>query len=85
MSETVELMPDNLIYHVVVYKNPKDYPSKYVARRFNIVPSGPVPTNETVFGDSIREVRAKVMDNYPDLIRTDRTPEDEKQIYEVWI
>lgn len=88
MSETpstIELMPNDLIYQVVIYKNPKDYPSKYVARRFNIIASGPTPTEEVFFSDTLKQIRMQVMERYPNLLQIERDPNDEKHIYEVWI
>ena len=85
MVGTVQLMPDSIIYIVVIYKSPKDYRGKYVARKFNVYPGGEVPTDEVISGDSIRDVRYQVASRYPNLVRLDRSPEDEKHIYEVWV
>ena len=81
----VELMPNNIIYQVVIYKGPKDYPHDYVARRWNIVPGGLDPTDEIFVAKKIVDVRSWVKENYPGLCQMDPFSDDDPCIHEVWI
>jgi hypothetical protein len=83
--ELIKLMEDNIIYHIAVYRRPKDFPDDYVARRFNILPGGPEPTDEHFNDPDIAVVRAWIRENYPDVVRMGRMPTDEKHIHEVWM
>lgn len=85
MPEKIGLMPNNLIYQVVVYKNPKDLPGKYAARRFNITQEGDVPTDEVISCNCLRDIRVWISENYPNLCRMESGQGDRKYIYEVWI
>ena len=61
----------------VIYKNPKDHPGKYVARKFIL----DKPTEECFIANSLEEVRAKLPKG---LTCFDRDPSDDKCIVESW-
>lgn len=65
-----------------VYENPKDYPGKFVIRRW----IGMDPDREPVaVGDTLAEVRAKLKELNPFLVRLERDQFDDPVILETWI
>jgi hypothetical protein len=67
----------------VVYARPKDYPDKFVVRRWWITPGKPEPDADWVYvAETLEEVRAKVPGW---CVRLERNPQDEPQIVECWI
>jgi hypothetical protein len=61
-----------------VYKNPLDYPNKYVARVF----VGVEPTDQVVVEDTYEAI----MKHKPEHMFTmDRSPNDHPSVLEVWI
>jgi hypothetical protein len=68
----------------VIYKQPRDYPDGYVARRWIIgaKPGEPVPTEEFATAPTLEEIR-KHVPGY--CVRLERDPRDEPQIVECWI
>jgi hypothetical protein len=62
----------------VVYDHPRDFPEKFVVRRWQ----GIVPTAEFALADSLEEARAKVPG---DCVRIDRNPADDPAILETWL
>jgi hypothetical protein len=67
-----------------VYDNPRDYPGKYVARRFDVDASGPKPSASIIVMedlDKLRDVLAFEMH----LTCLTRDPDDEPQIVETWL
>jgi hypothetical protein len=65
----------------VIYRFPADYPDKWVLRPWAVAAKGPLPYQERVF-DSLEGARKSLP---PSLVRLDRHPQDEPQIYEVWL
>ena len=65
-----------------VYKNPKDYPGKFVARKFLVTAKGATPTAEVMVEDSFEALRKR---KPWDLITMGRIPGDDPCIVEVWI
>lgn len=65
----------------VVYFNPKDYPGKYVVRRWEIYSTGPIP-REAIANESLESIRARIPDNKI-MILPD--PNDDECILEIWI
>lgn len=61
-----------------VYKSPKDYPGKFVARRWD----GLKPTDDVIVADSLAEVREKLPLG---LICLDRNLLDDAAIVETWL
>jgi len=62
----------------VIYKHPKDYPDKFVARKFIF----DKPTFEVVIGNDINEVRLAIPKG---LTRFLPDAEDDKVIVEIWL
>ena len=69
--------------HYAVYKNPSDYPDKFVVRGFTIGQHGPI-SDETplIVADELSIVRRALP---PGLVYTAPMPDDDPVIYEVWI
>jgi hypothetical protein len=70
---------------VTIYENPRDYPGKFVARRFwiGVDRSGPRPEPEPLaVADSLDEIRAAIPQ---DMVCLGREPYDEPQIVESWV
>ncbi len=68
-----------------VYKYPRDYPDKFVVRRWWIgkTPGKPEPDEDWFFlGDTLEEVRGYIPRH---CVRLERDTLDEPQIVEVWI
>lgn len=67
-----------------VYRNPIDYPDKYVARKFLIEPAPvmPVATNNIFVANDLHGIRAMLP---PGLYCLPRHPEDDPVIVECWI
>jgi|HubBroStandDraft_6_1064221.scaffolds.fasta_scaffold3971273_2 hypothetical protein len=74
MSATLEMY--------VVYERPRDYPDKFVVRRWGCRAEGAVPEDWFVLGTTLDEVRAAIPRH---CVRLERDPRDEPQIIEVWI
>lgn len=70
MTEKLELW--------TIYRYPKDYPDKFVARKFIL----DKPTEERLIGDTLEEVRSLLPKG---LIRFDRSPNDILSIVETWM
>lgn len=66
-----------------VYQNPRDFPGKFVVRRFRVSKDGVVPELKPwAVKDSLEEVHKELP---PHLFKTRRMPEDESHIVEVWL
>ena len=61
-----------------VYKHPRDYPDKFVARKFIM----DKPTSEILICESLEEVRMLLP---PGLTRIERDEDDKPVIVEVWM
>ena len=61
-----------------IYRHPKDYPDKYVARKFIL----DKPTSEILIGDTLEELRALLPFG---LTRLERDLGDDPLIVETWI
>jgi hypothetical protein len=66
----------------VVYFNPKDYPGKYVVRRWRIAQGSAEAAKEATVHDSLEEARAAIP---PGLYPLERFADDDRVIVEVWI
>jgi hypothetical protein len=66
----------------VIYERPRDYPDKYVMRRWEITHGGSRPTDYFVLADTLEEVRRAVP---PWCVKLFRDAQDEPQIVESWI
>lgn len=67
---------------VTVYKNPTDFPDKYVARIFDIKDGRPLAQPYALIKDSLEEIHKVIPDQF---IRMPRDPQDDPKIQEVWI
>jgi hypothetical protein len=66
-----------------VYKHPKDYPSDYVARLWEVNASGPVATASVVIAPSLEFLREQMMEM--GLVMMTRSPKDDPVIVETWL
>ena len=67
-----------------VYDHPKDYPDKFVARRFDVDASGPRPSASVIIMDDLDDLR-DILAYDMHLTCLSRSPEDEPQIVETWL
>lgn len=65
-----------------VYDHPRDYPTKFVARRSEIRGGVAYMTNDMFVADSLDELRAWLP---PGMSRMSRFPADDPVIVEVWL
>lgn len=63
---------------IAVYKHPKDYPDKYVARLFNINK----PTLYAIVKDTLEEIRQEIPDH---LRKISRCEKDDPVLVETWL
>lgn len=66
----------------VVYEKPKDFPDKYVARRWTTGIS-PAPTPDVIVMDSLNELRL-ILESM-NLVWMNRHPSDDPVILEAWL
>ena len=66
-----------------VYRHPKDYPSKYVARLFEVDSDGPRPTGSIVIAETLERLREEMMQM--GLVMLTRSPGDDPVIVETWL
>lgn len=66
----------------VIYKHPRDYPDKFVMRRWNITAGMMMATEEMATADTLSEIRKHVP---PGLFRLARFEDDDPCIVEVWL
>lgn len=68
---------------LAVFKHPKDYPAKYVARAFFVAPAGRVMASQDIFivKNTLAEVRAAIP---REMHRLNRAPQDDQQIVETY-
>lgn len=74
-------MKESIINQYTIYKNPKDYPKKYVVRKWEIWAAGPKPGAHFVC-DTLEEARSKIP---PGMVKFVRNPKDDPAIYETWV
>jgi hypothetical protein len=65
-----------------VYRYPRDYPGKFVARKFLVTAPDPTVTAEMFIADDLDEIRALLP---PGLVRIARSPSDDPVIVETWL
>jgi len=66
-----------------VYRHPKDYPGKYVARLFEVDGNGPQPTGSIVVTETLEALQQRMTEM--NLVRLSRHPNDDRVIVETWI
>lgn len=65
-----------------IYDKPKDFPTKFVARKFLVSGDGVKPTDEIETADTLHQIRRKIPQG---LARFERSPGDVKSVVESWI
>jgi hypothetical protein len=80
----IEIPPRHLVLEMwTIYDHPKDYPSKFVARKFLVYAGKSIPTDEVMFSSDIEVIR-----RYMRFIRLNclaRDPGDDPNIVETWL
>lgn len=66
----------------VIYDHPRDYPTKYVLRRWNISANRMIATDDVAVADSLAEIREMVPQG---LYQIPRCTDDDPCIVEVWL
>lgn len=64
---------------ITVYKNPTDYPGKYVARVFDLER----PTNMAAVADTYEDLLEAIPTGM--MVRMERNPKDDPVIVETWV
>jgi hypothetical protein len=67
-----------------VYKHPKDYPDKYVARRFDVDANGPRPSESIIITGTLAQLR-EVLQFELHLTCLSRDGGDDPVIVETWL
>jgi hypothetical protein len=67
-----------------VYENPKDYPGKFVARRFDVDADGPKPSASVIIMDDLDDLR-DILAHQMHLVCLTRNEEDDPVIVETWL
>lgn len=65
-----------------IYDHPRDFPNKYVMRRWDIRAGQMAATDDMALADTLEEIRAKVPAG---LYRLERFRDDDPCIVEVWL
>ncbi len=66
-----------------VYRHPRDYPDKYVARLWEHDADGPRATGSIVIADELERLQDEMM--MTGLVKLMRRPEDDPVIVETWL
>lgn len=78
-------MNDGTLITFTIYENPKDYPGKFVVRRFAVVHGKAEPQPEAkawAVTDSLEMARKSLPRG---LVHTSRHPQDDPVIVETWV
>lgn len=78
-------MPECLLVTFTIYEKPKDYPDKFVVRRWAVVRGRPNPVPDPkawAVADSLEMARKALP---PGLVCTQRYPGDDPVIVETWV
>lgn len=78
------MIAEPVVETFTIYRNPRDFPGKYVVRKWLIVKGveGPVPTEDKYVADTIEEVRLRIPSGF---VRIERMMEDDPVIVESWV
>lgn len=69
-----------------IYRNPRDYPGQYVARRWVVYEDRIEPDHEPLeVSPELYVVRQAIFAVTPDVICLRRSPNDDPAVYETWI
>jgi hypothetical protein len=82
MEEDLTAKPRLEMSQWVIYDHPRDFPDKYVMRRWGVQAGQAVATDEMVLADTLEEIRRRVP---PGLYRLERFKDDDPCIVEVWL
>ena len=77
-------MSDNILPMWTVYKHPRDYPDKFVARRFEARKGEVIPTHNIIVADTLERLR-EVLEIDMHLVCLTRNKEDDPVIVETWL
>lgn len=75
-------MSDRTVKTYTIYKNPLDFPDKYVMRVFENTPMGSFPTSEIAVSTNLENVRSAIPNECVCIMRS---PGDDPAILETWI
>lgn len=67
----------------VLYKHPRDFPDKYIARLHVLGSNGYAATPEVLVADELEEVRQQL--DAKGLVRLERNENDDPVIVETWL
>lgn len=82
MENDSTVLPRIWMSQWVVYDHPRDYPEKFVLRRWNISAGQMIATDEMALADTLELIREAVP---PGLYCLKRFTEDDPCIVEVWL
>jgi hypothetical protein len=74
---------DEAVAMWVVYHRPTDFPTTYVARRWECRRDGPVASSDIIESDSLESVRAAL--DHMGLTCLSPDQSDERRLQEVWL
>jgi hypothetical protein len=67
-----------------VYKHPRDYPDKFVARRFDVDGDGPKPSASIIIAPDLDQLR-DILERDLHLVCLSRNEGDDPVIVETWL
>jgi len=82
MENDSAALPHLPVKQWVICDHPRDYPDQFVLRRWDIIGSIPVPTDEIFLAKTLPEIRAKIPRGF---YRLERFEDDDPCILEVWV
>jgi hypothetical protein len=68
-----------------VYRNPRDFPGKIVARGFMITEEVTPDPEPLYVGTELREARRRIISEAPDAEMVHRHPDDDPVVEEIWL
>jgi hypothetical protein len=83
MTAPVDRMTGGVLSIWTIYDRPTDYPNGYIARRHEVLASGPLATDDTVKADDLYTLRKHLLQ--AGLTRINRSPDDDAKIVESWL
>lgn len=75
-------MTENPLSVWTVYEKPTDFPTMFVARRWEVIGPAAVATSEALFAYDLERLREQLP---PGLVMLARHPEDDSTIVETWL
>jgi hypothetical protein len=82
MDHRIQLEHSRALEMFVIYNSPRDYPGKFVLRRWIIDEGTSKPDDSAIIADTLEAIRAAVPFG---MFRLERDPQDEPQIVESWV